>query len=103
MSAIDLGSALEELIRRIVREELSKLGGKPDEHEAAADAIAEFVAKDAAKLRAARARPAGVDGQPLPRRRRRSTAPPPALARKLTVSQNPRRGCAIAKSLRCAT
>lgn len=70
MSAIDLGSALEELIRRIVREELSKLGGKPDEHEAAEDEIAELVAKDAAKLRAARARPAGgSDRQPRGRRR----------------------------------
>lgn len=57
MSAIELGSALEELIRRIVRDELSKHGGKPDD-DATVDNIEELVAKDVAKLRAARARPA---------------------------------------------
>jgi hypothetical protein len=57
MSAIDLGSALEELIRRIVRDELSKHGGKSDD-DATVDNIEELVAKDVAKLRAARARPA---------------------------------------------
>lgn len=69
MSALELGSALEELIRRIVRDELSKRGGKPDD-DATADNIEELVAKDVAKLRAARARPA-PDRRPRAARRPR--------------------------------
>lgn len=54
MSA-EVGSALVELIRRIVREELGKAGKAGPESDTGPDHIAELVATRAAKLRAARA------------------------------------------------
>lgn len=49
----ELGAGLEELIRRIVREELARAGGA-DPGPGEPDHIAELVATRAAKLRAAR-------------------------------------------------